>query len=591
MSDSGGLGSAIKLESVAKAAGFSRVYWIDDQFSEAGPQLVSRVMAKIAAIVQMEETPRAEAIRALQLSGIANDDSLKVSGLLRSKKGLGHALLKELESQISELDTLPEAEQIPADLNSEQVELIAKAFPDVKMMCLSEWKEEASTILGEADENALFLIDHDFSLEEGGTKTSGEDILRTIVSEPTLKCCCILFTHGIPVGNEHHQNKKVATSIGAEDRRHRFSVVCKERITLPTDKGEAPLARAFQDAFIRDWCHAIVNAAQSIFQTAFESTKNDLLDLSFDQVSSAFFHRSTKDGTSEFDVLIRVMMLAGRVALEDEQPQKAELLKKLAKIRTLMGVGDYAPEKPPALTGNLANLRTREIWDPGSVINAIRAPLSCGDVFEQDLGRGKTRKFVLIGQPCQLAIRSDGSRRNNEALFLNVAGGSVDPSRGYPFDFPEKGKQWISYDLVFPVNLYLLDFASFNENGSVSVSKDDVASPLLLPGVKKRLENAVAFLKSYKDKQEVKFRYRRIALSEELGKADTVIKEGKIVLPFTRIGRIRSPHAEALLGGFSVFHTRMAFDYDFSKAEEREIKPPDKALQTAPPSPVEPAPA
>jgi hypothetical protein len=439
-------------------------------------------------------------------------------------------------------------------------------------MSLRDWKDESATILANVDESVLFLIDHDFSLEDGGTKNSGEDILRAIVSNNSLKCCCILFTHGISVGSEHLQNRKVATDIGALDQRHRFSVVCKEHITLPTGKGEAPLARAFQDAFIREWCHAIVNMAQTIFQNAFENTKKDLLDLSFDEVSTAFFHRSSKDGTSEFDVLIRVMMLAGRVAIEDEQPKKSGLLQKLSKIRTLMGVAEYTPDKIPALTGNLAVLRSREIWDPGTIINSINSPLSCGDVFEHTVSATKTRRYVLIGQPCHLAIRSDGDRRNNEALFLEVSGKIIDSARSYCFEFPNIGKQWISYDLVYPINLYLLDFVSFNEQGVLMVGKDDVASPLFLPGIKKRFENATGFLKSYKASQEVKYRYRRLSISEAVGKKDTTITDGKIHLPFVRIGRIRSPHAEALLGSFSVHHTRMAFDYDFSKQEDRDSK-------------------
>lgn len=558
-----------KLSSITKAAGFSRVYWIDDQFGEAGPHVVAKVLAKISAITQMDESPKSTAIANLKLSGIATDDSQKISALLGSKKGLGHVLLRELEEQIEELSPSPVEDRVPADLTGDQVTLIASAFPEIRRMSLKEWKDDCAAILASVDETVLFLIDHDFSLEDGGAKTSGEDILRSIVSNDSLKCCCVLFTHGISIGNEHIQNRKVAQDIGAIERRHRFSVVCKEHITLPESKGEAPLARAFQDAFIRDWCHTIVCMTQTIFQNAFEATKNDLLDLSFDEISSAFFHRSSKDGTSEFDVLIRVMMLAGRVALEDEQPKKSALLQKLSKIRTLMGVAETAPQRPPDLQGHLASLREREIWDPGVVINSINSPLACGDVFEHKINPSKTRYYVLIGQPCHLAIRSDGSRKNNEALFLEISKDEIDIGRGYSFEFPKLGIQWISFDLVYPVNLYLLDFVSFNSEGSLLVSKEDSASPLLLPGLRKRFDKVVGFLKSHKASQEVKYRYRRLTICEDIDKQNTSIKEGKIQLPFVRIGRIRSPHSEAILGGFSVYHTRMAFDYDFSKQPDK----------------------
>jgi len=72
-------------------------------------------------------------------------------------------------------------------------------------------------------------------------------------------------------------------------------------------------------------------------------------------------------------------------------------------------------------------------------------------------------------------------------------------------------------------------------------------------------------------------KYRRFSLSNFAG-GDDPLNENHIQLPVSRIGRIRSPHAEAILGGFAVHHTRVAFDYDFSNlsafVEEGGDEPP-----------------
>jgi hypothetical protein len=211
----------------------------------------------------------------------------------------------------------------------------------------------------------------------------------------------------------------------------------------------------------------------------------------------------------------------------------------------------------------------REIFDPAAVINENFSPVFLGDVFVVQRGQN-VDYYVLVGQPCDLIIRDTSYRHNDDALFLNIS--TKEPKNdgfGYKFQFPELGCRWIDYANAVPVNLNLLDIVSFRRDGKLLFNRDLEPSEMMLPGVFKKFEQlqgsfGACFKPSGKPTgAQLRAKYRRFSLANFAG-GDDPLKENRIELPISRIGRIRSPHAEAILGGFAVYHTRVAFDYDFS---------------------------
>jgi hypothetical protein len=302
------------LAAVAKAAGVTKVYWIDDQFSEAGAQLTSKIRAKVTGLAANNLKPAHSALKDLEFSGIVADDNQKIDAVLKGKMGLGHEILQALDIQIR--DSSP-GDPVFTDLSAAQVNLIAKCFSSVERFSFHDWLSKKDSLLKSSDETVLFLIDHDFSLEDGCGTTQGEDILKPLISDTAQRCFYILFSHNVTLGTEHSQRKAIATSMGVPEYSHRFSIVGKGHIRIPATDGEAPLVIAFQDSFIRRWCHMMVNTTQEVLTKAVGDTKTELMSLTFEEISAAFFRKSCDEGTSEFDVLVRVMMLAGRVAIED----------------------------------------------------------------------------------------------------------------------------------------------------------------------------------------------------------------------------------------------------------------------------------
>jgi hypothetical protein len=127
----------------------------------------------------------------------------------------------------------------------------------------------------------------------------------------------------------------------------------------------------------------------------------------------------------------------------------------------------------------LEQWRRDEVCDPVERLNPACAPLSCGDVFVRS---GSSDAFILLGQPCDLAVRKSGERKTHEAIFVRVESWNLEKEledkRGFIgsahhfFPIPAAPLQgndpWrLDFRKWASVNLRLLDFAVFSGNGAV----------------------------------------------------------------------------------------------------------------------------
>ena len=144
--------------------------------------------------------------------------------------------------------------------------------------------------------------------------------------------------------------------------------------------------------------------------------------LSFSDLDSFIFKNSIHVGASELDVLCRVLFLLQRLnnqqyLLENDRVfSDLNRLRKIREFRKIKPEHKYGEEERE----NLKVWRKSEVIDDGKYINKINSPLTCGDLFQLTTKNSKPRVFVLVGQPCDLAVRPDGGRRIEEAVFIEI---------------------------------------------------------------------------------------------------------------------------------------------------------------------------
>src|SRR5450756_1733019 len=145
--------------------------------------------------------------------------------------------------------------------------------------------------------------------------------------------------------------------------------------------------------------------------------------------------------------------------------------------------------------------------------------------------------------------------------------GQVPPSPDYQYyDLKDAlgsdKKSFINFQKLFVADLFILDFAVFNPDGTVQL-KINQPDPLiaLTEGWTHRLKTAKCRI----------FPKNKSPLNPSLGMGKQALKlagtlsEGCLKYPLRRFGRLQSGTATAILAAWATFQTRAAFDHDFAK--------------------------
>ncbi|MEI9988323.1 MAG: hypothetical protein WDN69_37630 [Aliidongia sp.] len=303
---------------------------------------------------------------------------------------------------------------------------------------------------------------------------------------------------------------------------------------------------------------------------------------------------SEDEGVSEFETLIRLYGIIQKDRVKAQILQKARVGEFGAAARTVQGIADIGRALSAASQERLHTLRRQELYESDQLVNGYNDPLRNGDLFE--IGEGEQLKlWVLIAQPCDLMVRSDGERVREEnfkvAVLAPVRTGSLgeapDMKDGLDFSlerFDHNGAQRavVQFAAATPANLQVLDLAAFNKDGRCHLS----AAPdpaLSLPS--RAWKNRDAKLRSHFDKVKKQIEDARSKYKDavaDLLLAPAIIPRGSpkrafakygtyeaggFSYPIRRCGRIRDPLATWLLTAYSRFLARDAYEHDFSKAE------------------------
>ncbi len=553
------------LKQVGEMAGITRVVWIDDLFATNADLLIEKIVIKIPAILKAGQTLDHRKFREQTWNADATPGTFtqQVNVIVAGNNVLALEVLESLVAQ--QLRDDPETPLIPADLSAAQIELIKGAFTNVVFYSFDTWQKNKGAVMAAADDSVLFIVDRDFDYEIPGGKDKGLAIMKELLKQPKMPGVFILMSHSFSKESEISERD---TFSAANDCHAAFAFISKGRLILHSGNAAEQnneLASALHDALVRAWCHRASATASEVVAQAVKDAHRQMLNQTFNDLGGGIFYLSQRDGVLETETMARIFMLAGRIALQDEMVKKSTLHQQLDTLRKITKQTKYVPPRGKDLSGQLKEWRNREVWDPPSIVNGAFSQPSCGDVYVCTTAE-KQRTFLLLGQPCNLAIRANGKRNDNEALFAECLLEEPPPESRSSYEIAWDGVIWfVRFDWVYPINLSVLDAVASSISGDV---KFEFKKPLpvgLLLGMAKRLTDAAKVLNDAAD-PEIPYEFRTFSVSETLKCEPSLDKPNGIYkAPLKRIGRIRSPYADVVFGALANYHTRMAFDFDFSK--------------------------
>ncbi len=453
------------------------------------------------------------------------------------------------------------------------------------------WKEHRADLIAECTEGhrTLFLIDQELDVDDAdlGFK-KGSDIIRDLANSEEAgfgtRWFCGMLTHTVEKGEE-------VSSWRALEKSENLDL----RFFMPIAKTTLDDSLAFYAAVYRTLINTYCQTMKSLAADAFEKALKDALEQFSDLDPIDFEHvivkSSETEGVSELETLIRVYGIIHKDKIKTQILQQATVKEFSAAARRVLDIADIAREISATSQERLHKLRLEELYEGDDLINGFNDPLRNGDVFE--IGEGNDVKlWVLIAQPCDLMVRSKGTRaRENNfkvtvlaPLRMEALGEKVEMKEGLSFSlehFDHHGAQsaLVQFADATPANLHVLDLAVLNSDGQCHLS---AAADPELSLHSKAWENRDKKLRKYFKKVTDKIEKARKQHDDEVASliAAEVIpraspkksfanfgtyNNGEYSYPIRRCRRVRDPLAISLLSAFGRFLARDAYEHDFSR--------------------------
>lgn len=387
---------AATLGQLCAGAGFRRIVYVDDFFD--------RSPARIESLIADRSPTELRSIQVLQLGETGDEfihDAAKSAARKITEPTQVESLFEELAATVEGTDA-SDADHIAVSAFKGVLGNIAPG--SVRQLSMGQWKNQRDALAREAagDAVTLFIFDDDFSLEGLGTDAGRAELQWIRTKLAGKRHATVLLTHGAATEDaEQGIEQELRTADTASG--FRTVVISKE----PLQRGTSSLVRRVKYALLQDQFVDLKGKVQTAMSTAAQSALAALETMGVDEFERIIVHSSLTEGAWCPDTVTRVIWVgqekAVRRALRTDQTvhDLVTAIEPLARLRT--------GEASPAVVAQACRLQHLEVVDSASDMDGLCLPLDVGDIFEF-----KERRYVLIAQSCDLAIRSNGKRNRDE---------------------------------------------------------------------------------------------------------------------------------------------------------------------------------
>ncbi|CAN7438222.1 hypothetical protein [Mesorhizobium sp. LjRoot246] len=511
------------------------------------------------------------------------------------------ALQEQVGARLGELDTegltaLRDvlAAQTEDSAEREALGRLQTLLPETTMAHLltpHAWHDRRAELIAECSEDrrTLFLFDQELEVDDANLGfAKGSDIIRDMAEKEKAgfgtRWFCGMLTHTVDKGDEVASWRRL-------EKEEKIDL----RFFMPIAKANLDDAPAFYAAVYRTLINTYCETMKGLASSAFGAALKDALERFSDLDPIDFEHMIVKssevEGVSELDTLIRLYGIIQKDQVKAHILQHAAVGDFSLAARTVKEIADIGRELSATAQERLHKLRWEELYESEQLINGYNDPLRNGDIFEVGEGEG-LKLWVLIAQPCDLMVRSNGERVREDNFKVAVLAplrrrplGETAPKDGLSFSldhYDHDGAQSAVVQLAdaTPANLHVLDLAVLNKDGRCQLG---AASDPALSLPSKAWENRDGKLRSHFSKVTKQIEDARTAHKDAVATllAAAVIPRGSpkkafakygsydsggFAYPIRRCGRIRDPLAASLLTAYSRFLARDAYEHDYSRA-------------------------
>ena len=454
---------------------------------------------------------------------------------------------------------------------------------EVVELAPDEWSEQKEGLVGDTKTVAtLFLFDLSFSTpvpDEAGLKE-----LTDTLAECSPTSVCGLITHTVTPADEVSRWEKWSDDDARP--RSRFLVISKQHLTGEADL--AGFARMLKLTLVNKHCDALRTRTGELLKSAVDEACEALRSLNVFDFEHVVFRMSRREGAYEPDTLLRLFDAQIGAAIRTAVRKDPVVLDRATQLRAFSSTSVSADDQP---SPQIRRLRHQELYASADEVNAVYLPLQLGDLFERTSTSGAKRLYVLVAQPCDLALRHDGKRVGLEAFLCEIATGPAEhPHLHHELRHWDVTNARVVHYVRFGqrhcVVLDALDLCCSNMGGCAQTTLGAPPPGLLTPWQAERHKLTQRFAEAYVSLltqpnigQQLQAHVER-STSNHFAKAskgrgrlfDATAREDDdgrhLAFNFRRVGRIRQPVAGDLLVRFCQCGSRGAFPRDYAEPED-----------------------
>lgn len=589
------------ISKLLKATNITEVYYIDDIFQD-DKEIDEHFEEFLAAIEECLSEGHTEDIpKKIIYAGIDNlEDEVRrwwTEVTLDQKKQM-------LKRYISEYE------------ENRQPTVSIQAVMDERCICCSPsvWDKEYKTNVKakiSAGQSILLLFDYALSKERTGLQYAEEAL------DLDTDCAyCGIISNQFRIDNEFQQRDDYKK----QNPKHYIYPLSKERLTIDTEDYSAFISGLKNILWVKH-IELIKEHTNAILQKAFNETINRYLDIQPPTYKQIIVDSSYTEGCQEIDTTLRLFqIILDKKIKESITEDTLSLINKNSDlILDIQAQSDVNCQYPEVNDQAISFIKDERFLD-GSIINSIYAPIQNGDLFKIN----KTL-YILLCQPCNISIRSEGKRGNNDydtgfLVKLDLTK-NIGVSKKHTFysvwskienELQNKGirpeilqsqkKELakllelenasnipLTFKIGNPGKLYtvrlkdfhtfslsLLDSVSFNKDGKAIINSVTTGRPIWLH--RNLYERQKQIIDQMKDWRQFKHNLNELcydcqwlfdikAISSKLfnGIKYEYSENDQIILPIQRIGHYRRPYSDDLLTQFSHYISRAGFPHPFVK--------------------------
>jgi hypothetical protein len=451
---------------------------------------------------------------------------------------------------------------------------------EVHGMTLHEWREGKSKVL-RSRKRALVLFDVNFSGETGESDDETGLELAHEALEAASDHVFGILTDKAGIGEEEAKAEKWAARTHLD--RADLVVINKQLIANPMQEDEvATFTEQFRGALQASRIKALRETVKTALEKSITAVSKSVGEETPRIVEDIVFRASREGGEWEGDTWFRLYATLGLHRAHQEVARDRAVRSAIEDVRNLLHSRSHNTHEGAAALA--AEVESAEAYADPSYLNEAGLPVANGDLFKS----GSDSVFVLVGQPCDLALRPDGRAKDpSEAMLLRIVSfNDQADATGSVYWLPPGGPlgegNWAAllrpeYRAAFDV----LDLVSFNSAGRAMLPppKGKELKPLL-PGLQRRLG---AIEKTKKKADELLSLIDNAYAAEVIDKNTAnrvrhrILGDGgpfKATLggkptPFAfkcqRIGRLTGTYADGLLAAHAAARSRTVHAHDLTR--------------------------